>query len=171
MRWIWQWLGLYPIRRIPLDWAAGSGKWVPSRSSRTPASPNRWENQFQFNSISSPNQNKFEFSRCSRIKGEASAGRFDARRWDSSAIRPPKCSKRSTSRNGPVPGTCKARRCETGTSWRLGAVEFNTLNINILNLKFSFYLDSIDGVQEFLFAEIRHAVKVEVAEGGADGRR
>lgn len=40
-----------------------------------------------------------------------------------------------------------------------------------MNLKFSFYLDSIDGVQEFLFAEIRHAVKVEVAEGGADGRR
>jgi hypothetical protein len=36
---------------------------------------------------------------------------------------------------------------------------------------FRFYFDSIDGVQEFLFAEIRHAVKVEMAEGGANGLR
>lgn len=59
------------------------------------------------------------------------------------------------------------------TNWRLGAVEFNSLSIKILNwkLRVLFYLDSIDGVQEFLFAEIRHAIEVEMAEGGADGRR
>ena len=38
-------------------------------------------------------------------------------------------------------------------------------------LKVYNYFDLIDGGQKILFAEIRHTVKIEMAQGGANGRR